>query len=185
MRISCRPTCAFALAGMLCASLAFAQDPQAQQDPDNPQASYTGEISVIEKEEPALTSPSVAKAEKELKAVPGGTSLVDAETYERGRVATLKDALEFAPGVLVQPRFGSEEARLSIRGSGLQRTFHGRGLKLLQDGVPLNLADGAFDFQAVEPLAARYVEVFRGGERPGAGLVDARRGHQLRLAQRV
>jgi iron complex outermembrane receptor protein len=77
-------------------------------------------------------------------------------------VSTLKDALEFAPGVLVQPRFGAEEARLSIRGSGLQRTFHGRGLKLLQDGVPLNLADGGFDFQAVEPLAARYVEVFRG-----------------------
>ena len=132
------------------------------QDPEEPQTSYTGEIDVIEKQEPALTAPSVAKAEKDLAEVPGGTSVVDAETYERGRVSTLKDALEFAPGVLVQPRFGSEEARLSIRGSGLQRTFHGRGLKLLQDGVPLNLADGAFDFQAVEPLAARYVEVFRG-----------------------
>jgi len=58
--------------------------------------------------------------------------------------------------VFVQPRYGSEESRLSIRGSGLQRTFHGRGLKLLQDGVPLNLADGGFDFQAVEPLVSRY-----------------------------
>jgi len=51
---------------------------------------------------------------------------------------------------------------VSIRGSGLQRTFHGRGLKLMQDGVPLNLADGSFDFQAIEPLSARYVEVWRG-----------------------
>src|SRR5690606_12447386 len=75
---------------------------------------------------------------------------------------TLKDALDFAPGVFVQPRFGAEEARLSIRGSGIQRTFHGRGIKLLQDGVPLNLADGGFDFQAVEPLSSRYVEVYRG-----------------------
>jgi iron complex outermembrane receptor protein len=94
--------------------------------------------------------------------VPGGADVVDAEIYERGRVTTLKDALDFAPGVFVQPRFGAEEARLSIRGSGIQRTFHGRGIKLLQDGVPLNLADGGFDFQAVEPLAARYVEVYRG-----------------------
>ena len=78
------------------------------------------------------------------------------------RVATLTDALGGATGVYVQPRFGAEESRVSIRGSGLQRTFHGRGLKLMQDGVPLNLADGSFDFQAVEPLSARYVEVWRG-----------------------
>src|SRR5262249_19177988 len=57
---------------------------------------------------------------------------------------------------------GAEEARLSIRGSGLQRTFHLRGVKLMQDGVPLNLADGSGDFQAVEPLQTRYIEVYRG-----------------------
>lgn len=161
MRISCRPACAFAVA-MLCTFAGAQAQTTQDQDPEEPKTSYTGEIDVIEKKEPALTVPSVAKAEKELAEVPGGTSVIDAETYERGRVSTLKDALEFAPGVLVQPRFGSDEARLSIRGSGIQRTFHGRGLKLLQDGVPLNLADGSFDFQAVEPLAARYIEVFRG-----------------------
>jgi iron complex outermembrane receptor protein len=32
----------------------------------------------------------------------------------------------------------------------------------LQDGVPLNLADGGFDMQSVEPLAVSYTEVFRG-----------------------
>ncbi len=93
---------------------------------------------------------------------PGGVAIVDAEDYKRGRATNLKDALDYAPGVFVQPRFGSEESRLSIRGSGIQRTFHGRGLKLMQDGVPLNLADGGFDFQAIEPLAAQYIEVYRG-----------------------
>ncbi|HKI00652.1 MAG TPA: TonB-dependent receptor [Thermoanaerobaculia bacterium] len=154
-----------ALCGFLGVSDAIAQTPalpEKPQEAEEPKTSYTGEIDVIEKQEPALTSPSVEKAEKKLGAVPGGTNLIDAETYERGRASSLKDALDFTPGVLVQPRFGSEESRLSIRGSGLQRTFHGRGLRLLQDGVPLNLADGAFDFQAVEPLAARYIEVFRG-----------------------
>ena len=28
--------------------------------------------------------------------------------------------------------------------------------------MPLNLADGSFDFQAIEPMAARYIEVYRG-----------------------
>ena len=92
----------------------------------------------------------------------GGTGIVDAQTYRDGRVSTLADALGYATGVFIQPRFGAEEARMSIRGSGIQRTFHGRGLELLQDGSPLNLADGSFDFQAVEPLSTRYIEVYRG-----------------------
>lgn len=123
---------------------------------------YEDEITVTGAKEPTLTVESPASAAAELAQAPGGTGFVDAETYLRGRASTLADALGFSPGVFVQPRFGAEEARLSIRGSGLQRTFHGRGLELLQDGVPLNLADGAFDFQAVEPLSTRYIEVFRG-----------------------
>lgn len=113
-------------------------------------------------DEPSLTVPSVEGARLLLNQTPGGASVVDAEEFQRGRAANLKDALDFAPGVYVQPRFGAEESRISIRGSGIQRTFHGRGLKLLQDDVPLNLADGGFDFQAVEPLSTRYIEVFRG-----------------------
>jgi iron complex outermembrane receptor protein len=113
-------------------------------------------------ESPSLTVPSVEQARLELGQTPGGTSVIPAEEYKRGRAINLKDALDFAPGVFIQPRFGAEESRISIRGSGIQRTFHGRGIKLLQDDVPLNLADGSFDFQAIEPLSAQYVEVFRG-----------------------
>jgi len=112
---------------------------------------------------PSLTVPSLeAKREQLSKTIPGGVGVVDAEGYKRGRASTLKDALDFAPGVLIQSRFGAEESRLSIRGSGIQRTFHGRGLWLLQDGVPLNLADGGFDMQAIEPLSSNYIEVYRG-----------------------
>lgn len=109
-----------------------------------------------------LTQPDLPSARRQMARVPGGAAVVDAESYAGARVSTLADALGWATGVFIQPRFGAEEARVSIRGSGLQRTFHGRGIKLMQDGVPLNLADGSFDFQAVEPLAARYVEIWRG-----------------------
>lgn len=95
--------------------------------------------------------------------IPGGATLVDAErTYKQGRASTLQDSLGMATGVFVQPRFGSEESRLSIRGSGIQRTFHQRGILLMQDGVPINLADGSGDFQAIEPLALDHIQVYRG-----------------------
>lgn len=122
-------------------------------------------VSVSARRDPdksTLTQPDVRTARDRIQRTPGGAAVVDADDYAEGRVSTLSDALGMATGVFVQPRFGAEESRISIRGSGLQRTAHGRGLKLMQDGVPLNLADGSFDFQAVEALTARYVEVWRG-----------------------
>jgi len=103
-----------------------------------------------------------AAALDELRKAPGGVAVVAADDYLNGRTASMEDTLRLAPGVFIASRFGSDEARVSIRGSGLQRTFHARGIQLLQDGVPLNLADGAFDMQAVEPQAARYIEIERG-----------------------
>jgi iron complex outermembrane receptor protein len=111
----------------------------------------------------SLTQPGIGAARKKAAQVPGGTDVIDAESYLKGSAVTPADALAYSPGVFAQSRIpGAEESRLSIRGSGLQRTFHGRGLRVLQDGVPLNLADGSFDFQAIEPMAARYIEVYRG-----------------------
>ena len=126
------------------------------------ESSTLPEVVITAQKDPSLTVPSLETRQRQLAATPGGASVVDAEEYKTGRAATLKDALDFTPGVLVQSRFGAEEARISIRGSGVQRTFHGRGLWLMQDGMPLNLADGSFDMQAVEPMSAQYVEVFRG-----------------------
>lgn len=118
---------------------------------------------------PANAVEDIVLARERLDERAGATALVDGDAWRDGRVGNLADALGFAAGVFVQPRFGAEEARLSIRGSGLQRTFHGRGLVVLQDGVPLNLADGSFDFQAIEPLAARYVRIWRGANALEAG----------------
>jgi len=148
------------LAVPVCAALCGSVLP-AFADPSLPSA--TLEVVEVHGSRPDLASaPSLQQARARLCERAGATALVDADAYRDGRVSTLTDALGYAPGVFVQSRFGAEEARIAIRGSGVQRTFHGRGIEVLQDGVPLNLADGAFDMQAIEPLAARYVEVWRG-----------------------
>jgi iron complex outermembrane receptor protein len=146
------PLTAAGLAGLLVPA-SFAQSPQTL-DPMVVEAAAD--------KKPSLTVPSPAVRRADLEKTPGGVEVVDAERYLSGRASTVADVFALSAGVFAQPRFGSDEARLSIRGSGLQRTFHGRGLRVLQDGVPLNLADGGFDFQALDPLAASYINVWRG-----------------------
>ena len=115
-----------------------------------------------EAQSPSRTVPTAGASRADLEKTPGGVEVIDPERYLTGRASTVADTFALSAGVFAQPRFGSDEARLSIRGSGLQRTFHGRGLRVLQDGVPLNLADGGFDFQALDPLSASHINVWRG-----------------------
>ena len=146
--------CAMAVAQQL------AQQPPEQ--PARPSTPHAFEQITVTADRMTPTAPGEAAARAEAARVPGGADIVAATDYADGRASTLADVFAFTPGVFAQPRFGAEEARVSIRGSGLQRTFHMRGIYLLQDGVPITLADGSGDFQAVEPLALAYTEVRRG-----------------------
>nr|WP_282571815.1 TonB-dependent receptor [Roseomonas acroporae] len=94
--------------------------------------------------------------------IPGGVALIDTEDLTDRYTATLRDLLADTPGVFVQNRYG-QEMRLSMRGSGLARGYHLRGIEILQDGIPVNLADGSGDFYQIDPLAIRSVQVLRGG----------------------
>ena len=117
---------------------------------------------VITAQPNSLTQIAIESAKANVKTIPGGASIVDLNQVREGRQSTWSDSLGMAPGVFIQDRFGSEEARLAIRGSGLSRTYHGFGTKVMQDGVPINYADGMFDMQTLDPNASRYVEVLRG-----------------------
>lgn len=108
-------------------------------------------------EDPAV----VAEARDRLSRTPGAVAVVSAESYANRFAQTFADTLRNVPGVLAQKRYG-EEARLSIRGSGLAQGFHQRGVLFAQDGVPFADADGFSDFQGVDPLSARYIEVYKG-----------------------
>lgn len=101
------------------------------------------------------------EAEARAAATPGGTDVVTHDEYADKSLVSLRDALAFSPGVYLQPRYG-QEVRISIRGSGLSRGYHMRGITLLQDGVPINLADDNGDFQELEPIFFDHLEVYRG-----------------------
>ena len=125
---------------------------------------------------PALTVLTLQQALRDIQQTPGGVAIVPAEAYRNSTVAnTIKDVLDYVPGVWAQPKWG-EDTRISIRGSGLSRNFHGRSLQLYMDGIiPINTADGYFDFQEIDPTAYRYTEVWRGAERTSLRRQFARR----------
>jgi iron complex outermembrane receptor protein len=106
----------------------------------------------------SLTAPTTSMAEESLRKIPGGADVVPAKEFQDGYALSMKDMLNTTPGVLAQPRWG-EESRLSIRGSGLSRGYHMRGITLLQDGIPLTFADGGSDFQEIDPLTLQHVEI--------------------------
>jgi iron complex outermembrane recepter protein len=111
---------------------------------------------------PALTVLTVQQALRDIQQSPGGVGIVPAEAYKNSTVAnTIKDILDYVPGVFAQPKWG-DDTRLSIRGSGLSRNFHLRGVQLYMDGIPINTSDGYGDFQEIDPTAYKYVAVYRG-----------------------
>ncbi len=106
--------------------------------------------------------PVVGDARKRLSETPGAVSVISAESYEKRFAVALDDMLRDAPGVYAQRKWGGD-IRISIRGSGIGNANHNRGLLIAQDGLPLNEADGFGDSQSIDPLIARFTEVYRGG----------------------
>ncbi|QVQ26073.1 TonB-dependent receptor family protein [Achromobacter deleyi] len=118
---------------------------------------------------PRALEPNLQRTQAELQAVPGGTNLT--QPQQEVRLITLRDALDYQPGVIVQEFFGGlDQPRLNIRGSGIQSNPLSRGILLMQDGLPLNDADGSFIISLLEPRNAGLISVRRGANAlaPGA-----------------
>jgi len=110
----------------------------------------------------SLTAPGTAQAQRAAERAPGSVVVLSSTAYRSSTPSnTIKDILDYVPGVFAQPKWG-DDTRLSIRGSSLSRNFHLRGVQLYMDGIPINTADGYGDFQEIDPTAYRHVEVFKG-----------------------
>ncbi|KRG83418.1 TonB-dependent receptor [Stenotrophomonas daejeonensis] len=126
-------------------------------------------ITVLGRRDTTPVAPGVADERARLQRVPGGTNLVDLR--KAGRQATLRDALDYQPGIVLQEFFGGiDQPRLNIRGSGIQSNPVNRGVLLLQDGIPLNEADGSFVIGLLEQRNAAFISARRGANAlsPGA-----------------
>ena len=133
----------------------------------------------------SLTVPTTTQAEAILARVPGSVVVVPDTAYKYTTPAlTIKDVLDYVPGVFAQPKWG-EDTRLSIRGSGLSRNFHLRSVELFMDGIPINTADGYGDFQEIDPTRLPLRRGLQGRQRAAIRRRLARRRHQLRHARRV
>jgi len=108
-------------------------------------------------------STSTATLRERLNALPGGVALITAEEMPNTANLTLSRALSMVPGVVVQDFFGgNDQPRVQIRGSGLQQNPVERGILVLQNGLPLNRADGSYIVGFANPRQADSVEVYRG-----------------------
>ncbi|WP_323120363.1 TonB-dependent receptor family protein [Burkholderia alba] len=119
-------------------------------------------IVVNERAETSPTSRTSDQLKRALDQTVGSVGFVDAGAYSNTYAFTLRDVLKEVPGVFVQDRYG-QELRVSIRGSGIARPYHTRGLEILQDGIPTNLADGSGDYYQIDPLALQATEIYKGG----------------------
>lgn len=108
------------------------------------------------------TSDTLDIEQEQLNNVPGGTNLIDLQTF-KGSQASVAKVLINEPGIIVQELFGgNDQPRINIRGSGIQDNPVSRGVQLLYDGLSLNQADGSFIFGLLDPEQSRSVSVYRG-----------------------
>lgn len=110
----------------------------------------------------SITVPDIDEAHRRIEKTAGGVDIVPTEEVRDGRANTVKDILDYVPGVFAQSKYGQEDSRLSIRGSGLSRNNHLRGTRILRDGIPITDADGAGDTMEIDPLAVDYTEIYKG-----------------------
>jgi len=118
-------------------------------------------VVVGSKQAGSLTSISVQQARELLEQIPGGIGFVDVSDYQDNFTQSLGDTLVFTPGVFADTS-AQRENRISIRGSGLNASFERRGINVYRDGVPITRASGITEFQEIDPLSVKYIEVFKG-----------------------
>jgi iron complex outermembrane receptor protein len=143
---------------LLLATSAAAQTPSPEPTPTLPPVIV--ETSPVYPERTATTEEARQEIER---TVPGGAEVVGETTIRESLGENLRGVLDFVPGVLIRPRFGlADESQFSIRGSGLQNNFHSRDINFLFNSFIYGNADGFSDFESIELMDTKRIEVFKG-----------------------
>ncbi|MES2957017.1 MAG: TonB-dependent receptor [Pseudomonadota bacterium] len=96
--------------------------------------------------------------------VAAAVDVVDGETLRDQQLrVNLSEALQRVPGLVIQNRQNyAQDLQVSSRGFGARATFGVRGVRLLQDGIPITMPDGQGQTALFDLDGARRVEVLRG-----------------------
>jgi iron complex outermembrane receptor protein len=128
-----------------------------------------GEIQILDftlKIAPLSETVTVTRAEQELSAVPKAVDLVlEEEIQFAQRKVSLAEGLRSIPGVFVKNRGNFSESggiRLSIRAPVRGIGVGTRGLQIVQDGIPLTMADGTTQPTNIDLGSTGEVELIRG-----------------------
>ena len=106
---------------------------------------------------------TATRTPKTVTQVPGAVSVINQKQILQANPATgVDETLRIVPGVYAERRFGPDDVRISIRGTGQRATFGTRGVRILIDGIPLTEPDGQTRLEPIELDAISRVEVLRG-----------------------
>jgi len=110
----------------------------------------------------SLTSPSIEQVEQIKKEVPGGFTLQGLHSMNQGRVSSMDDLMQDAPGFVTLSENNVEVSKVFIRGSGVIQEDEPIGVQYLMDGLTLNQGDGEIIMEDFDVGTVKYAEIYRG-----------------------
>ena len=107
---------------------------------------------------------TVTRVAEPLSRVPAAVSVISKTDIQRAQPGIgIEEALAAVPGLYVNNRYNfALGTRISLRGYGARAAFGVRGIRVLQDGVPLTMPDGQANLNNVDLTSTGRVEVMRG-----------------------
>jgi iron complex outermembrane receptor protein len=104
----------------------------------------------------------MSEAAKKKKEIPGGFTLQGSDQMYKGRVSSMDDLFQNAPGLVMLSENEVEVSKVFIRGSGVFSEDEPNGVQYLIDGLTLNQGDGEIILEDFDVGTFKYAEVYRG-----------------------
>ena len=105
---------------------------------------------------------SATRTEQKLIDIPFSVQRVDMTEWKSSRKMGINEVLTNIPGLMLQPRYGNHDVRVSIRGFGTRSNTGIRGVRILLDGIPESEPDGQTRVEALDFTAISKIEVAKG-----------------------
>lgn len=107
---------------------------------------------------------TATRSEARAFSVPASIDAVDGPEIRDGKLrANISEDLGQIPGVVANNRYNyAQDLQISSRGFGARATFGVRGVRLMQDGIPITMPDGQGQSGLFDLDSAARIEVLRG-----------------------